>query len=74
MDPFFAENLAQRQESWRRVVSHVSSSRAVLLCSCRLAYGAAVSWNADVEQPMVNCFAVYDAKRRCPAHVFCGVS
>ena len=23
MDPFFAENLAQRQESWRRVVSQV---------------------------------------------------
>ena len=25
MDPFFAENLAERQESWRRVASQVPS-------------------------------------------------
>ena len=26
MDPFFAENLAERQESWRRVVSQVTAA------------------------------------------------
>ena len=29
MDPFFAENLAERQESWRRVVSQVPTFSAL---------------------------------------------
>ncbi len=35
MDPFFAENLAERQESWRRVVSQVTA--ITFLCSSGIA-------------------------------------
>jgi hypothetical protein len=67
MDPFFAENLAQRQESWRRVVSQVCrESRAVPICAPCPPNGAAgpCAWPTT----QLGARLSMDCDLRAPAH------